>query len=248
MATKFGNAPFQQNDTDTDLTFPQLTRAVGLFFNNQAEPLHGKDSLASCVMETKYVEISPGRQSISFRHRSAWDRRRLLFRTLAQPGRINKKPSKEETESEIVHITYYKYETDDTCQEGDTGCIVVDEDERRIDVLDALVSISGEPEPLRNSLCSIALDIPRQNFYLHQLQVPYSRLLELLKLLLLAQFEGLGNHIQQFLSESATVAQIAEFIMASFTCQREKGIGWQEFDAVVERSVVSSLDFTGELN
>ncbi len=76
-----------------------------------------------------YVEISPGRHSITFRHRSAWDRRRLLFRNLARPGRIKKTTSEKERESQTVRITYYEYDTDESCQERDTGCIEVDEDE-----------------------------------------------------------------------------------------------------------------------
>lgn len=88
-------------------------------------------------------------------------------------------------------------------------------------MLDTLVSISGEADPLRNILCGINLGLPRQTFYLHQLQVPCAWLLELVKVLLLARLEDLGNHIQRFSRESSTVARIADSILASFTCQSQ---------------------------
>lgn len=239
MLTKLGNAPFQ-SALDRSLNFEQFVRAVGLLLEACQLPLVGHKYLQTAAEESDYRRLSnnPLRESISIRYRSTADRRRLLFRVLAKPRLTPGGPLTDEDRAcQQISVPFYKYELSG----AGTGCIEKIEDERWVDVLDALVgAYPGGRLPTRDAFLDLIKEYPRQKDYLHQLHLQYSRLLGLLKLLLLVQLEDLGTQMQGFSDTLGYFTNAAECIMASFTAQEGSPINWHTFNNVIERNIVSN--------
>jgi hypothetical protein len=242
----YGNYPFPP-EIEKELTFDQFLRAVAFMWDRQPyyshDTFHTHESFMGGVGEVS-GNLGPHNGAfISHRHRSHQDRRRLDFRALA----IKNSGMEQlyESNSAKMPITYFKaYGID----EGfDDTCLVLhfadEEDERNVDIVDVLsATFPEDPDPMVGPpmLCSfrnISKDLPKQEYFLHELRIPYSRLFGLVKLLLLVQLEDLGHLSPYFLDQIESLAMSAKWIMNGFS--KGEDINWETFDGVIRQNLVS---------
>jgi len=252
-ASVYGNFPFPPEVQD-GLPFDEFLRAIAFMWDKQPYYPHDTFNTHESFMGsfgTVGGNLGQHRGAfISGRHRTQQDRRRLDFRALAIKG-PGTQQLKEASNAKMT-ITYFKgYVSDegfdDTYLELD---FADEEDERGVDIVDVLsATFPEDPDPMAGSpmLCSfrsVSKSLPKQQYFLYELRIPYSRLFGLVKLLLLVQLEDLGHYNPYFSEQMERLSTSAEWIMNSFS--EGEDVDWETFDGVIKQNLVSSLNNNSE--
>jgi len=169
------------------------------------------------------------------RSKDARDFRRRLFRSLAVPIPPGSHLDADETgHVETIPIPRFLFD-DEPESDGSTLIIVVnhDEDERSVDVLDMLAELNPDRHnptvgpPPREAYDMVLPTLPRHERFLHDLCIPYPKLVGLLKFLSL-----LDSEVDE--EDSYGLDDLAPLIAAASTLEAEgqPGMGWKRFDSL----------------
>lgn len=169
---------------------------------------------------------------VAARGKDAQDWRRRLFRSVAEPAESEGAAGKPTTVSAPRFVMYQRRERDaresDDDEPDQQVVVMVDEDERSIDLQDVLSEYPPESDPLtanplRESY-KLALDaLPCQPHDLAELSVPITKLASLLGLLQSLDEEDSGPDLMA---------------LANGLGSEPSRIGWQRFDAVLSSQTV----------
>jgi hypothetical protein len=198
------------------------------------------------------------------RQRTAQDRKRMLFRSLAKLLNSDARVSNIDTRSiseaqrqetvgcRTVTVSYFvehKYDeaTEPFSEAWLNSCVSVhfvsEDDERSIDLLDILCITSPFNDedhwppvapPSRSAFRVVLPTLPRQNFYLDELRISHADLFEFLKLVSVLNMMAEGLEIPSM----PQIVEKASTKLCKIFCDGEEDISWEVFDNVLSQSLV----------
>ena len=191
---------------------------------------------------------------VKLRGKDDQDLRRRLFRSLADPTLTETAPENAHALTKIPTPRFFMYqprekrpadtstleEDEDSDDPGQQVVVVAEEDERCIDLLDVVSAYPpGEDpltsNPLRESYESILLTLPQQPYYLHEMQIPSLKLVNLFRLLAVVDpNDGNGQ-------EEKEILEWTEQLLESATPDQTSYISWPEFDRGLCKSQVGLI-------
>ena len=181
------------------------------------------------------------------------DLRRRLFRSLAVPAAAGTAPEDVDTLTKLRIARFImdqprekkpvgafaQEEEEDSDDPGQQVLVVAEEDERYIDLQDVLSECPPEEDrltlnPLRESYEAVLPTLPRQPYYLHEMQIPSLKLVNLLRLLTVADPDGDNGQEEELL-------EWTEILLATPASDSTSYVSWQEFDNALCKSQVGLI-------
>lgn len=223
-------------------------RAISLLTLNPAPRFHGP-----------VFGVSSGRWGphsawlVQSRGKDDQDLRRRIFRSLAVPAAAGTAPEDVDTLTKLPIPRFFvdqprerrsadasaQEEEEDPEDPGQQVLIVMEEDERCIDLQDVLSECPPEEDrltlnPLRESYEIVLPTLPRQPHYIHEMQIPSLKLVNLLRLLTVANLNGGKSREEELL-------EWTEILLETPTSDSTSYVSWQEFDKALCKSQVGLI-------